>query len=170
MKIVVTGGTFLKEYCPRSGDLCFNDRSKLLDSFLESINLSEPIAEVLVFSMIDSRQFTDDDRRRLYSFCFEAANEHQLLIIHGTDTMEYTAKYFAQQKSLCNTVIFTGAWTPLVCKNTDAEFNMGFAIACAKIMPHGVYIAMNGECFQANNCRKNWNKMVFENTLQTNNV
>lgn len=167
MKIVVTGGTFLKEYCPRSGDLCFNEDSKLLDLFLEDLHLSEPVSDVNVFSLKDSRQFTDKDRRSLYDYCYAISQDDPLVIIHGTDTMEYTAKYFDQQKTFKGrTAVFTGAWKPLICKNTDAEFNMGFAVACAKIKPPGVYVAMNGECFEAKHCRKNWTKMEFELHLQ----
>ena len=77
--------------------------------------------------------------------------------------MEYTARYFAEQSTWeGKTAVFTGAWLPLAYKDSDAEFDLGFAYACAKIKPPGVYVAMNGECFDANNVTKNWGRMCFE--------
>jgi L-asparaginase/Glu-tRNA(Gln) amidotransferase subunit D len=37
---------------------------------------------------------------------------------------------------------------------TDAEFNLGGAVAAVQALPPGVYIAMNGRIFNPDRCRK----------------
>jgi len=39
--------------------------------------------------------------------------------------------------------------------NSDALFNLGFAVSSVQLLPYGVYIAMNGQVFNWNNVRKN---------------
>ncbi len=83
-----------------------------------------------------------------------------MLIVHGTDTMSKTHKYFCG-KPLIGTVVFTGSLFPLCVRNTEAEFNLGFALACAKILPKGNYVAMNGEVFVAD-VWKDYDKLCFK--------
>jgi L-asparaginase len=45
---------------------------------------------------------------------------------------------------------------------SDALFNLGFAIAAARLQPHGVQIAMNGQLFAWNAVRKNREAGRFE--------
>ena len=45
------------------------------------------------------------------------------------------------------TIVLTGAMQPATLRNSDAEFNVGFALAAVQTLPPGVYIAMNGEVF-----------------------
>ena len=63
------------------------------------------------------------------------------------------------------TVVFTGAMQPARMRKTDAPFNLGFAIGALQCLDSGVYIAMNGQLFNANNVQKNRHKGRFE-TLQ----
>lgn len=164
MQVMVTGGTYAKEYCPRTGDMGFSDIESVND-LLSNVFLKEPVGVHSWDQLLDSKAITDDDRRSLYRQCWEAMypGDNKLLVIHGTDTMEYTARYFAEQSSFKDrTCVFTGSWLPLSCKDTDAEFSLGFAVACLKLKPPGVYLAMNGECFDAMNVCKNWNTMQFE--------
>ena len=60
------------------------------------------------------------------------------------------------------TIVLLGAMVPYNQKNSDALFNLGFAISTVQTLPKGVYIAMNGKIFNFNNVRKNKKLMIFE--------
>jgi L-asparaginase len=60
------------------------------------------------------------------------------------------------------TVVLTGAMIPYTFGSSDGLFNLGSAIAFAQILPPGVYVAMNGRCFNWDNVRKNKKTGVFE--------
>jgi len=61
------------------------------------------------------------------------------IITHGTDTIIETAKYISK-KLHSGTILLIGAKLPEVFKDTDADFNLGFAIGAAKgellLFPH----------------------------------
>ena len=46
--------------------------------------------------------------------------------------------------------------------NSDALFNLGFAMAAAQLCPAGVFVAMNGQIFPWNDVKKNRDTGVFE--------
>jgi L-asparaginase len=60
------------------------------------------------------------------------------------------------------TVVFVGAFLPAACKNSDADFNLGFALAAVQTLPAGVYIAMNGRLLPATAAVKNYAAGRFE--------
>ena len=57
-----------------------------------------------------------------------------------------------------------GAMQPARMRRSDAVFNIGYAWAAVQLLPHGVYIAMNGEVFEAGSVRKNLKAQRFERT------
>ena len=59
-------------------------------------------------------------------------------------------------------VALTGAFLPASVRDSDAEFNLGFALGAVRALPRGVYIAMNGEIFPAESVRKNREAGRFE--------
>src|SRR5438445_10169061 len=87
IRILVTGGTFDKEYNELTGELFFQqthagDMLKLGRCLLD--------VEIETLMMIDSLQMTDADRVHILDRC-AAVPESRLVITHGTDTMEQTA-------------------------------------------------------------------------------
>jgi L-asparaginase len=60
------------------------------------------------------------------------------------------------------TIVLTGSMQPARFRVTDAEFNLGAAIAAVQTLPPGVYIAMNGRIFDPMKSRKNVPKNCFE--------
>jgi L-asparaginase len=60
------------------------------------------------------------------------------------------------------TVVLFGAMQPARMRRSDAVFNLGFAWAVVNLLPEGVYIAMNGEVFEAGSVRKNLQAKRFE--------
>jgi L-asparaginase len=43
---------------------------------------------------------------------------------------------------------------PYTFVSSDGLFNLGSAVAFVQTLPHGVYIAMNGRCFDAGRVQK----------------
>ncbi len=92
----------------------------------------------------DSLELTDADRAAIHD-AVAASDADKILVTHGTDTMVETARVLSDIAS--KTIVITGAMQPATLRNSDAEFNVGFALAATQTLPPGVYIAMNGEVF-----------------------
>jgi L-asparaginase len=91
--------------------------------------------------------------------------ESHIVITHGTDTMEVTAKYLSKQE-IGKTIVLTGAMVPYTFGSSDGFYNLGSALAFVQTLPPGVYVAMNGKYFDAENVRKNKEKGIFEPVRQ----
>jgi len=118
---------------------------------------------VRTLMMIDSLEMTDADRAIVVDQCRQAA-EAQLLITHGTDTMVDTAAALARAglPAAGKTIVLTGAMIPYAFGSSDGLFNLGSAISFVQVLLPGVYIAMNGRCFNWDRVRKNRNTGTFE--------
>jgi len=157
VKVLVTGGTFDKEYDEITGKLYFN--STHLPEILKLGRCAVTVS-IDTLMMIDSLEMTDRDRERILDECSRCA-ETRLVVTHGTDTMEVTARRLGEAK-LKKTIVLTGAMVPYKFGSSDGLFNMGTALAFVQSLPHGVYVAMNGKCFTWDNVRKNRSKGTFE--------
>lgn len=51
---------------------------------------------------------------------------------------------------------------PLSQPDSDAHFNLGYAMAAAQLLPAGVWVAINGEVFKWNDVQKNKEQGRFE--------
>jgi L-asparaginase len=158
VRIFVTGGTFDKEYNELTGALFFKDTH-----LREMLRLGRSRVEVSITTlmMIDSLDMTDSDRTRVVEQCARAA-ESRILITHGTDTMVETARAVAAAATPGKTIVLTGAMVPYAFGSSDGLFNLGSALSFVQALPPGVFIAMNGRCFQWNRVRKNRDDGVFE--------
>jgi len=107
----------------------------------------------------DSLELTDEDRERIVERVSQLEFD-RVLITHGTDTMVATAE--ALRRIEGKTIVLVGSLSPACLKASDAEFNVGFAMAAVQLLPHGVYIAMNGNVFPAGKVRKNRDLNRFE--------
>ncbi|TCJ14141.1 asparaginase [Flaviaesturariibacter flavus] len=159
IRIFVTGGTFDKEYNELSGQLFFKDSH--LPEMLQLGRARVPV-DIRTLMMIDSLEMTDIDRELIARHCSEA-DEAQIVITHGTDTMADTAAVLAQRVK-GKTIVLTGAMIPYKFGSSDGLFNLGSAIAFVQTLPPGVYVAMNGRCFEAGKVRKNKLTGEFEET------
>ena len=157
IRILITGGTFDKEYNELTGELFFK-QTHLPDML--RLGRCRLQVEVETLMMIDSLQMTDADRHTILNRC-TAAPENRIVITHGTDTMEATARLLGQKLS-GKTVILTGAMVPYKFGSSDGMFNLGTALAFVQTLPTGVYVAMNGRFFPWNRVRKNRKEGVFE--------
>ena len=157
MLILVTGGTFDKEYNEITGKLFFNDSNIKEMLKLGRCKLSVSIKKIM---LKDSLEMSDDDRQIILNACLKN-KETKLVITHGTDTMTTTAKLLAE-KIKDKTIVFTGAMIPYKFGASDGLFNLGSALTAAQILPYGIYIAINGNIFNWNQVKKNRKKGIFE--------
>ena len=161
IKILVTGGTFDKEYNELKGELFFKE------SHLPEMLRLGPCklrVDIHTLMMVYSLSMTDADRKNILETCKEI-KEDKILITHGTDTMVETAKVLGN--AIKNkTIILTGAMVPYKFGSSDGLFNLGSSLAFVQALPDGVYISMNGKCFHWNNVRKNKQTGEFEEIKQ----
>lgn len=157
IRILITGGTFDKEYDELSGRLFFKDTH--LPELLKLGRCQLKVATQTLM-MIDSLEMTDTDREMIVNVC-KTSPENQLVITHGTDTMETTARVLGES-NINKTIVLTGAMIPYKFGSSDGLFNLGTALAFVQSLPTGVYVAMNGRYFTWDNVRKNKNSGYFE--------
>jgi L-asparaginase len=157
LRLIATGGTFDKHYNELTGVLGFSDSH--LPDVIKRTRMTVPVA-LDVLPLLDSLDMQDADRQRVLAAC-QGAKEQAIVIIHGTDTMPETAAVLGNAK-LAQTIVLTGAMIPYEIANSDALFNLGFACGVAQVLPHGVYVAMNGQVFPWDNVTKNRAAGVFQ--------
>lgn len=157
IRVFVTGGTFDKEYNELEGALYFKNTH--LQEMLE-LGRCKVNVDVRTLMMVDSLEMTDADRQLIVDQCTKT-KEDKIVITHGTDTMEVTAKALGQ--SIDNkTIVITGAMIPYKFGSSDGLFNLGSALAFVQTLTPGVYIVMNGRHFPWDNVRKNRKTGQFE--------
>jgi L-asparaginase len=154
--VVVTGGTFDKEYDELRGTLSFGKTH-----LPEMLKLGRCLLKtrILRLMMKDSLFMTAGDRRRILASCREAP-ENRIVITHGTDTMAETAAVLGRGLR-GKTVVLTGAMRPYRFGSSDGLFNLGSALSFAQALPPGVYVAMNGLVFTWDDVRKDRRLGVF---------
>jgi L-asparaginase len=157
IRIFVTGGTFDKTYDEIRGQLTFGDTH-----LPEMLRLGRSRADVAIrtLMMIDSLEMTDADRELIVRNC-QQCDETCIVITHGTDTMVETAAALARGVT-GKTIVLTGAMIPYAFGSSDGLFNLGSALSLVRVLPAGVYIAMNGRHFAWDKVRKNKETGVFE--------
>jgi L-asparaginase len=156
VRVLVTGGTFDKEYDELRGTLSF--RRTHVPEMLALGRCRVP-ARVTTLMMKDSLVMTAADRRRILAACRRAA-EDRLVVTHGTDTMAETAAVLGRGLS-GKTVVLTGAMRPYRFGSSDGMFNLGAALSFAQVLPPGVYVAMNGRFLPWDDVRKDRRRGVF---------
>ena len=158
IRILVTGGTFDKEYDELTGRLFFRDTH--VDEMLRRGRARLDLAVETVM-MIDSLDMNEEGRAQIVARCRDAA-ERAIVITHGTDTLCETARALALAALPDKTLVLTGAMVPYAFGSSDGLFNLGSALSYVQVLPAGVYIAMNGRHFPWDGVRKNRDTGVFE--------
>ena len=130
IRVLVTGGTFDKNYNELEGRLHF--RETHVPEMLGLGRCKLPIV-VETLMLIDSLEMTDEHRARVLEAC-RRAPESRIVITHGTDTMELTARALGEA-SLPKTIVLTGAMVPYTFGSSDGLFNLGSALAFAQSLP-----------------------------------
>lgn len=157
VRILITGGTFDKDYDEITGKLYFKDTHMREILVLGRSKLDVKIRTLM---LVDSLDMTNDDRAVILDNC-KRVPESQIVITHGTDTMTDTARIIANG-NIEKTIILTGAMIPYKFGSSDGLFNFGGALAFAQSLSPGVYIAMNGRSFDWDKVKKNRKTGMFE--------
>jgi L-asparaginase len=159
--IINTGGTFNKKYDAKSGLLKINKNNKIIKSILKNLYKSnvQPKIKGLIYK--DSLDITKKDRHKLVNF-IQSRKEEKIIIIHGTDTMNKTAKFI--QKYINNKqIIFVGSMIPYDICTIEASTNLGMALGYLKNNTTvEINICMNGIINNHTCMKKNYNTIVYE--------
>ena len=153
--VINTGGTFNKRYNPLSGDLEVPKDSLALD---EIINYCYNIDfEVLNIISKDSLDMNDYDRELIVKTIKDCKNQN-IIIVHGTDTIDLTAKYL-DEKIKDKTIVLTGAMFPISINKVEATLKFSQAIGFLNAnIENGIYISMHGSV-------KNYKKLIKNREL-----
>ncbi|MBA3887855.1 MAG: asparaginase [Acidobacteria bacterium] len=158
IRILVTGGTFDKEYDELTGRLFF--RTTHLPEMLR-LGRSRLDIAIETVMMMDSLELVEEGRQEIVTRA-DAATEQAIVVTHGTDTMVQTGRALAGARLGGKTIVLTGAMVPYAFGSSDGLFNLGSALSFVQVLPPGVYIAMNGRHFAWDRVRKNTTTGFFE--------
>ena len=147
MKITVlnTGGTFNKRYNPIKGLLEVPTDNIALDKIIKScFNVEFDIKNIV---SKDSLDFTQEDRKTILENIINSEND-KIIIIHGTDTVDLTAK-FIEDKIENKKIVFTGAMVPMSIDEVEATMNFSQAIGFLNApIENGIYLSMHGSVIE----------------------
>jgi L-asparaginase len=138
--IISTGGTFNKVYDPIKGEFSIDEASHALEQIA-----SKWLCEFKIVNIIgkDSLDMTNHDRLELLA-TISHSDHHNILIVHGTDTMDVTAEYLADA-DLEKCIVLTGAMVPYSIDPVEATANLSSAYGYINALgQEGIFIAMNG--------------------------
>ena len=161
--VLTTGGTIEKCYSEFEGSL-LNRNTQLKERFLKKLRL--PYADIQVQELMakDSLQMNDEDRKYILTQVQKLQSGLEpIIILHGTDTMETTARYiFENLKEPKVAIVLTGAMKPIGFEDSDALQNFTEALMVSQVLAPGIYISFHGHLFHVPNVRKNLSKGTFE--------
>lgn len=150
--VINTGGTFNKRYNPISGELEVPKDSLALDEIISyCYNIDFDVLNII---SKDSLEMSDVDRELIVRTIKNCKNQN-IIIVHGTDTMDLTAKYL-DEKIKDKTIILTGAMFPISINKIEATLNFSQAIGFLNSnVKNGIYISMHGSVKNYKNLIKN---------------
>lgn len=163
MKITIlnTGGTFNKRYNPLNGELeVASDDLALQDIIKYCYNAEFEIQNII---SKDSLDMNDTDRKIIVEHIKNSKNEN-IIIVHGTDTMDLTALYIDKNIKDKKIILF-GSMLPFSIEKVEATLNFAQALGFlnANIL-NGVYISMHGSVKSYKNIYKDKEKGKFLNS------
>jgi L-asparaginase len=153
LKITVlnTGGTFNKRYNPIKGQLEVPSDNIALDKIVKSCHNVEFDIKNIISK--DSLEFTQEDRVTILENILNSTSD-KIIIIHGTDTVDLTAK-FIENKVADKKIVFTGAMIPMSIDEVEATMNFSQAIGFLNApIENGIYLSMHGVVVEHNKLLK----------------
>jgi L-asparaginase len=157
--IINTGGTFNKVYDEIKGELIIPKSSKNLKRLIKKAFRSTIKIKGIIYK--DSLEFTKEDRKELVKTIKQSAYT-KVIVIHGTDTMDKSAKYVAKRIEN-KSIIFTGAMVPVWIDETEAISNLAMCIGFLNNNSKAnIYISMHGKVKLHNKISKNRQLGIFE--------
>ena len=143
--VLNTGGTFNKRYNPIKGQLEVPSDNIALDKIVKScFNVEFDIKNIV---SKDSLDFTQEDRETILKEIQNSTSD-KIIIIHGTDTVDLTAK-FIEDKIENKIIVFTGAMVPMSIDEVEATMNFSQAIGFLNApIENGIYLSMHGSVIE----------------------
>ena len=162
LHLLITGGTIDSVFDGARDMVVVNDSSTITEYIEGVIRPHFKISQEVV-TLRDSREITDNIREEILRSIKKCAVDY-ILVTHGTYTMAATAEYLANRiEASSKRIVLTGSMLPLRgFSQSDAPFNLGFAIGALFLAQPGVYMAMNGQLFPAGTAVKNVDAGRFE--------
>ena len=150
--VINTGGTFNKRYNPILGELEVPKDSLALDEIISyCYNIDFDVLNII---SKDSLEMNDDDRELIVRTIKNCKNEN-IIIVHGTDTIDLTAS-FIDENIKDKTIVLTGAMLPISINKIEATLNFSQAIGFLNSnVKNGIYISMHGSVKNYKNLIKN---------------
>ena len=150
--VINTGGTFNIRQNPIAGELEVPKDSLALDEIISyCYNIDFDVLNII---FKDSLEMSDVDRELIVRTIKNCKNQN-IIIVHGTDTMDLTAKYL-DEKIKDKTIVLTGAMLPISINKVEATLNFSQAIGFLNAnIENGVYISMHGSVKNYKNLIKN---------------
>lgn len=162
LTILTTGGTIEKTYDEIEGTL-FNRETVVRKRIEDRLRLPWTKIEIKSLMAKDSLEMTEADRQLILDSIKTAAKqEHPIVVLHGTDTMQESAEFASLMWKPSVPVVFTGAMKPLGFEDSDAIQNVTEAMMAAKIVAPGIYISFHNRLFLVPGARKNKGERTFE--------
>ncbi len=160
---IISMGRTIESYYDRKLDTVKPTTQSLSAKYLRTLSLHNRLV-VSICCLKDSRDIEPEDRERLVTQ-IRRSRQDMILVPHGTFTMCDTARFI--QNSLGKdgggkVITVTGAFLIPSIIDSDAYFNLGYAIANLRRLLSGVYVCMNGQTFDPQQVEKNIEKAKYE--------
>ena len=166
--LITTWWTIDKDYGGGKWVLDFHIGEPIVENVLSQRSPDTSFKIMSLFKK-DSLHFKDEDRKLLAQSTINA-REQGIIITHGTDTMIESGKvieWFRGKKE--KVIIMLWASRPYHMSDSDAEFNIGYALARVQSKiengQYGTFVTMNGQCFDIDNVYK-WDDGIFRKLIQ----
>ncbi len=156
---ISTGGTFNKHYDPKSGSIAIDSDATTLIELADKWRIGFEIETIINKDSLDM----DESDRALLLKVVKQSTYDDIIIIHGTDTMNLSAQKIAKA-NLNKRVVFTGAMIPYRVDKVEATANVAMAYGYLQsgCIANGVYISMNGVVDRYDKVLKNREAGRFE--------
>ena len=156
LHILAIGGTIDKVYFDALSDYKIGPPAATEILQRVKVNFDYEVSQLI---SKDSLEMTDSDREEIVN-AVQSHPANQVIITHGTDTMVDTGQVLKQVSG--KTIVIMGAMQPAIMKSTDADFNLGVAVAAVQALPEGVYQCMNGRIYNVDKVSKNRAQAQFQ--------
>lgn len=144
IKVICTGGTIDKTYGSKKGTRNLSFGQPAIKNILDNtpVNFEYKISNLF---QIDSLDMTASHRHQILDH-INSSEINNILITHGTDTMDETGR-FLSNKDIKKSVVLTGSSKPYQFRDSDAEINIGTALSALDLINESVKIAIHGRVF-----------------------
>lgn len=157
-----TGGTIEKSYNELEGSLK-NRESTFKELLLKHLRLPHTKVALREIMAKDSLDMDEEDREVI---CRQVeghfGHDQPIIVLHGTDTMEITAKYcFEHSPNPPVPVVFTGAMKPMGFIDSDGPQNIIESFMACQLAQPGYYICFHNHLFEVPHVTKSKQKGTF---------